>query len=171
MGKNEDIIAGLFSVMETYDFSLITVTQIAQEAGVGRKTFYRYFKNKEEVLEKSVELLFLEYSSSQDNYFASNYEELIYNHFLFWVNHLPHLKVIYKNGLMLYLFKQYQKYVPKLNDYYLSNIEINHSTAIYANAFTTGIFWSMLYTWLENGAKETPEELAAICMDFLQNKV
>ncbi|GAB2538596.1 hypothetical protein GCM10026983_06880 [Gracilibacillus alcaliphilus] len=95
--------------------------------------------------EESVELLFLEYSSFQGNYFASNCKELIYNHFLFWMNHLAYLKVIYNNELMLYIFKQYQKYVPKLNDYYLTSKKINHDTAMYANAFTIGIFWSLLY--------------------------
>lgn len=171
MKKKEDIINGLFSVMETYDFSLITVTQIAQEANVGRKTFYRYFKNKEEVLEESINLLFLEYSSFQENYFSSKYEVLIYNHFLFWSNHLTSLKLMYNNELMLYIFKQYQKYVPKLNKNYLADKAFNHITAIYANAFTTGIFWSMLYTWIENGAKESPVELASICIQFLQNRV
>jgi len=85
MGKKEDIINGLFSVMEKYNFTLITVTQITQEASVGRKTFYRYFKNKEEVLEESINLLFIEYSSFQENYFSSKYEVLIYNHFFFGV--------------------------------------------------------------------------------------
>ncbi|MGG2055707.1 TetR/AcrR family transcriptional regulator [Lysinibacillus pakistanensis] len=171
MGKKEDIINGLFSVMEKYNFTLITVTQITQEASVGRKTFYRYFKNKEEVLEESINLLFIEYSSFQENYFSSKYEVLIYNHFLFWSNHLTFLKLMYNHELMLYIFKQYQRYVPKLNKNYLINIEVKPITAIYANAFTTGIFWSMLYTWIENGAKETPTELANICIQFLQNRV
>ncbi|EAC4523120.1 TetR/AcrR family transcriptional regulator, partial [Listeria monocytogenes] len=63
MNKKNSIIKGLFSVMNTYEFSMITVTQIAQEANIGRKTFYRYFKNKEEVLEEAIELLFTEYAS------------------------------------------------------------------------------------------------------------
>lgn len=58
MGKEVQIIAGLFAVMEVDEYALITVTQIAQEAAIGRKTFYRYFKNKEEVLERAVEHLF-----------------------------------------------------------------------------------------------------------------
>lgn len=171
MGKREDIINGLFSVMEKYEFTLITVTQITQEASVGRKTFYRYFKNKEEVLEESINLLFLEYSSFQENYFSSKYEVLIHNHFLFWSNHLTFLKLMYNNELMLYIFKQYKRYVPKLNKNYLTDKKFNHITAIYANAFTTGIFWSMLCTWIENGAKESPAELASICIQFLQNRV
>lgn len=171
MGKKEDIINALLSVMDRYDFSLITVTQIAQEANIGRKTFYRHFKNKEDVLREYIMLLFLEYSSFQGNYYSSRYEVLIYNHFLFWNKYVDFLKLLYKNELMLFMFKQYQKYVPQLNHAYLTNNQFNPVTVIYANAFTTGIFWSMLYTWIENGTKESPEELANVCFEFLNNRV
>ena len=40
------IARGLLQVMEQYDFKDITVTQIAQEAGLSRKTFYRLFSGK-----------------------------------------------------------------------------------------------------------------------------
>ncbi len=171
MGKKEDIINALLSVMERYDLSLITVTQIAQEAEIGRKTFYRYFKNKESVLEESIKVLFLEYSSFQENYYSPKYEILIYNHFLFWEKHLAFLNILYRNDLMLFIFKQYQIYVPQLNHAYLTNKSFNPVTSIYANAFTIGIFWSMLYTWIESGAKETPKELARIWSELYKNRV
>lgn len=168
MGKEAQIIASLFAVMEVDDFSLITVTQIAQEAEIGRKTFYRYFKNKEEVLERAIEILFSEYAAFEKNYSASNFETLIYYHFSFWRQHYAQLKILYKNDLMLYLFKQYQQRIPQLNAAYIRRAKLDPSTAKYANAFTTGIFWSILYTWIENGAKERPAELAKICAAFLK---
>lgn len=169
MGKEAQIIAGLFEAMKVDDFSLITVTQIAQEAEIGRKTFYRYFKNKEEVLERSVELLFLEYAAFEKNYFASDYETLIYYHFAFWRKYSKQLKILYQNDLMFYVFRQYQKHVPQLNAAYIRQEKLSPNVAKYANAFTTGIFWSILYTWVEHGARETPTELAKICSDFLSH--
>lgn len=171
MNKKEDIINGLLSLMNRYQYSLITVTQIVQEANLGRKTFYRYFKNKDEVLEETVKLLFLEYSKFQKNYYSTKYEILIYNHFLFWKKHLEFLNLLYKNELMLFVFKQYQKYIPQLNHSYLTSKNINTTTSLYANSFSIGIFWSMLYTWVENGAKESPKELANLCFKLFQNKV
>lgn len=171
MGKEVQIIAGLFAVMEVDEYVLITVTQIAQEAAIGRKTFYRYFKNKEEVLERAVERLFLEYAAFEERYSAANYETLVYHHFTFWQKHLAQLKVLYKNDLMFYIFKQYQKRIPKLNNGYVRQEKLSPSTAEYAHAFTSGVFWSILYTWIENGAQETPQELAAICSTFLSSPV
>ncbi|MFR3685979.1 MAG: TetR/AcrR family transcriptional regulator [Enterococcus sp.] len=169
MGKEAQIIAGLYALMAVDEYALITVTQIAQEAEIGRKTFYRYFKNKEEVLERSIELLFLEYSLSEENYTAEKYDTLIYRHFSFWSKHKEQLRILYQNDLMFYLFKHYQKRVSRLNTAYIQREKLNPSIAKYANAFTTGIFWSILYTWVETDTKETPAELAKICSDFLSH--
>lgn len=169
MEKEAQIIAGLFTLMEIDDFALITVTQIAQEAEIGRKTFYRYFKNKEAVLERSIEQLFSEYAAYEQNYSAETYETLIYHHFTFWYQHSTQLNVLYKNDLMFYLFKHYQQRIPQLNAAYIRREKLDPTVAKYANAFTTGIFWSTLYIWIETGAKETPAELAKICSTFLSH--
>lgn len=44
------IIQALFKLMHEYEWEKIGVTDIARKAGVGRATFYRYFKRKEDVL-------------------------------------------------------------------------------------------------------------------------
>lgn len=48
--SKEAIALALLKVMKIYDYKEITVTQITQEAGVSRKTFYRHFSDKDEVL-------------------------------------------------------------------------------------------------------------------------
>lgn len=54
------IIDALFILMKDYDFDEISVTQIAQKAGVSRATFYRFFLSKEEVI-----ISFLERETNQ----------------------------------------------------------------------------------------------------------
>ena len=44
------IVTALFKLMNEYDYTKISVSDIAQKAGIGRATFYRYFKSKEEVI-------------------------------------------------------------------------------------------------------------------------
>ena len=45
------IVQALFKLMSEYEFEKISVSDIALKAGVGRATFYRYFKRKEDVIE------------------------------------------------------------------------------------------------------------------------
>ena len=44
------IVQALFKLMNEYVYEKISVTDIAVKAGVGRATFYRYFKSKEDVI-------------------------------------------------------------------------------------------------------------------------
>lgn len=44
------IVQALFKLMNEYSYEKINVTDIVAKAGVGRATFYRYFKNKEDVI-------------------------------------------------------------------------------------------------------------------------
>lgn len=44
------IVQSLFKLMASYEYEKINVTDIAEKAGVGRATFYRYFKRKEDVI-------------------------------------------------------------------------------------------------------------------------
>ena len=48
--SKEKISKALLSIMEQYDFQEITITQISQEARLSRKTFYRLFSTKTDVL-------------------------------------------------------------------------------------------------------------------------
>ena len=44
------IVEALFRLMSQYEYDKIKVTDIVAKAGVGRVTFYRYFKKKEDVI-------------------------------------------------------------------------------------------------------------------------
>lgn len=44
------IVQALFKLMKEYNYDKISVTDIVKKAGVGRATFYRYFKSKEDVI-------------------------------------------------------------------------------------------------------------------------
>lgn len=54
------IIQALFRLMNEYRYDKISVTDIAQKAGVGRATFCRYFKSKEDVI-----LFYFEYNKTK----------------------------------------------------------------------------------------------------------
>lgn len=60
--KRTDLLEAAYELFITIGFSETTITQIAKKAGVGKGTFYLYFKNKEDIrktliTQKSNELL------------------------------------------------------------------------------------------------------------------
>lgn len=44
------IVQALFRLMADYSYEKISILDIVKKAGVGRATFYRYFKSKEDVI-------------------------------------------------------------------------------------------------------------------------
>jgi Transcriptional regulator len=59
--SRQRIGAALFELMKVYNFKEITVTQLAQEAELSRKIFYRLFNDKDDVLKIVFDRLFYDF--------------------------------------------------------------------------------------------------------------
>ncbi|MBR6528566.1 MAG: TetR family transcriptional regulator [Firmicutes bacterium] len=69
------IILSFNMLLEENDFDKITVEMIIKKAGVGRSTFYRYFKDKYDVMNSNYKIL-ISYLSNNNQ--CSNYKELLF---------------------------------------------------------------------------------------------
>lgn len=83
--SKKSLTDALLKVMEQYDFKEITVTQISQEAKLSRKTFYRLFKNKEEILDQFLINIMNEFSQKIKDEEISDYWHIIRMYFDFWI--------------------------------------------------------------------------------------
>lgn len=54
-GHYMNLNIALFRLMQTKELSRITVTEVAEEAGISRKTFYNYFRNVDDLARYIVE--------------------------------------------------------------------------------------------------------------------
>ena len=55
----KEITKALLSLLQKKDLNDITIRELTLEAGVGRVSFYRNYKTKEEILEQYIEMLIL----------------------------------------------------------------------------------------------------------------
>lgn len=77
--RTKNAIVDAFNELITnHDFDKLTVTDIAKKAGVSKATFYRYFKDKYDVMNYNYMRL-LDYYAAPER--CHNYEELYYNLF------------------------------------------------------------------------------------------
>ena len=77
--RSQHMIAdALFSLMRRKPFQQISVTEICREAGIGRKTFYRHFEMREDVIEYQLENMRMEYQNGMN---GLTLEERLYYHF------------------------------------------------------------------------------------------
>lgn len=150
------IVQALFKLMHEYEYEKISVTDITNKAGVGRATFYRYFKRKEDVI-----LYYFEHNTK-----GFMYEQRFY----------PRCKADYVAIVtnVLTLFQQQKepfKLIRKarLEYIYLDYLNANFIATFERDNFPAGKFQPYLYSgmlfnvsmaWLENDCAEPVAELA-----------
>ena len=157
------IVEALFRLMNEYEYEKIAVTDIAKKAGVGRATFYRYFKSKEDVIAF---------------YFEHNKKG-----FVFSQRYIPRCKEDYLQIVkdVLTLFKQNVKplkllrkarleyiYLNYLNENFVASFRKEHPQE---NKFTPYIYAGMLFNvsmaWLDEDCAEPIDSLAELIVNTI----
>lgn len=102
--SRKKICAALLRLMNIYDYREITVTQLAQEAELSRKTYYRLFADKDEVLRGLFDGLYSECLTVLIERDIKRYWDLVQIYFDFWESRKELLLILKKNGLLPRLF-------------------------------------------------------------------
>ncbi len=159
--SKELILKAFIRILEKKKFEDITISDIAKEAGVVRMTFYRHFDKKEDIIififeqhvDKALNIMEKKgFNSTKDllnfrfqTIKESPYIELILNH-----NELNKLfQTLGKKNI-----HQFKALIPDLND-------------IYKASFMNGGINAMTKLWIQNGMKESPEEMSTKVMKIL----
>lgn len=150
--SREKIVDALLRVMRQYDYREITITQIAQEAGLARKTFYRLFAGKEDVLACLFERLYMECFAGIRARNTTHYWDIVQCYFDFWEERRPLLELFRQNCLLPLLFDGAYRYSFCLFEYIRSaEVAGQFSGQLpYLLAYSVGGMHSMLQKWVEN---------------------
>jgi len=163
------LMNALLSLMDEKPFRDITITEISNRADLARRTFYRNFKTKDEVLSLCVKEKmdeYIEYGKRETDFSLQNITRL---YFTFWQANLKFAQVLKKNGLLFMLLIEFSRYLPYIHEVVQGN-DVNYGGSeelSYAMTFGAGGFWNLLSQWLEEGAVKSPDEMAKIAKNIL----
>ncbi|MBQ6304541.1 MAG: TetR/AcrR family transcriptional regulator [Clostridiales bacterium] len=151
--SKKTIAKAMLKVMKIYDYKEITVTQITQEAQVSRKTFYRHFRDKDEVLKHLFDSLYQECISSITNRGIHHYWDVVQCFFDFWEKHSETLKLMNQSNLLPQLFEEsYGRSFEVFRSVKSEDIAEHYKAQLpYLLAYSIGGMNSMLIKWIENG--------------------
>ncbi len=151
--SKEKLANALLVIMEKYDFKEITITQITQEAGLSRKTFYRLFKSKEELINFYFECLYKECLMQIKARQLQHYWDVVQCYFDFCEERRDLLSLLKQNNLLVLLFEGSYKYSFKVFAYVRSKETADAYSSLlpYLLAYSVGGMFSMLLKWVENG--------------------
>lgn len=161
------IVEALLKLMNEMPYKDITVTFLALSAGVDRRTFYRNFTSKEDVL-----LYYM--SDLQKNFLVDirllsvcDMYGLVHVYFRFWIQHKNFLRQIINNNLTNLLLYKFNDTLPAILAYF--NEDTNTGKG-YNEAYNVGGFWNILLRWVQRDCLESPEELANYIIEMFYRK-
>lgn len=162
--SKEKLVQALLRVMRQYDYQEITVTQLAQEARLSRKTFYRLFSGKEELLQLLFEGVFQQCFARIKAQNIHHYWDVVQLYFDFWEERKELLSLLQRNGLLARAFEQAYQYAVQVFEFVRSR-EVAASYALplpYMLAYSVGGMHCMLLKWVEKGMEIPSAELISI---------
>ena len=157
------IVSALFKLMDDYEYEKISVKDIARKAGVGRATFYRYFKNKEDVI-----IYYFEHHTRKFVFGQHIYPRCKEDHIRITADALKmfsHNKRQFKSLKRAHLSDLYLDF---LNDRFAKMFEHDNPDG---NHYLPYLYAGMLYNvsmkWLEDDCSEDISALAELIVDAI----
>ena len=163
-----EITEALLALMQQHPYSEITVKQIILEAKLARKTFYRNFESKDDVLNSLIQKILREYFEIVNNARG----DVLTTIFEFADRHRQLLFLLDKNELM---------YLPlrSMNEN-SAQILINQNTKLnpfvklfdglepeYLIAMNIGAIWNVISLWVHRGMTDAPENVKLSLQGYL----
>lgn len=162
------LMNGLIKLMETYDFSVITVTQICQEAGLSRRTFYRLYNTREDILDEYMSTLAEEFICMVADTVPHHYSEVAAIYFEFWKQHEIFLNLLKKNKMLEIIYRISGEIAPVVFQKVKPDMKLDDMTLSYSLSYSLGGLNGMLIRWVEEGMKLSSEQIKSILEDALQ---
>ena len=166
------IINALLRLMRQKKLDQISITDIASEADVSRRTFYRHFEKKEDVLIEYVRIVVIGFVSNMNSRKQVNPYDISLAYFNFWYKHRVFLMMMIRDNLFMLVLDIFEEVnamdgtISLLNDRISSHGLLDNEIDYFISFWFSGI-WRLLYRWVKSGCKETPEEMASTLMKIV----
>jgi len=163
-------IHALLRRMKTKPYETITISELSEEAQYDRRTFYRYFQTKNDILYSYCAFILGHMADDMRREPMTPYSGFL-AYFKFWSDQRNFLSLLDKHHLLYFLGeKQDQLFYHNVgvivhNDL-PQELEQIPEFSQYAYYFTLGGLWQTLILWIRGGMKQTPEQLTQYVLDI-----
>jgi len=166
--SKQQIIEALLKLMEKYLYSEITVKQIVMETDLVRKTFYRNFSSKDDVLNAYINQEIYEYTRA-----LMKEPDPLSVIFAFCEKNRRLLSLLHKNNMMYLLLLRLNEVIPLINE--TTDMENNPFKLLigelepdYLIAFNIGAIWNVIFKWVERGMDEQLEDVKKVIGRYIE---
>lgn len=160
------IFSSLTKLLGSVPYDDITVSMICKNAGIDRRTFYRYFDNKQDTLYSYMDKIFSEYLERMVQLQSIEAMEYLRLFFDFWSNeYRDFICALQRNKLLHMAFTENELYLTEISS--LMDTILGRNSNSYEMAYRAGGLINVLSSWIANGFTKSADEMAAIIAKVL----
>ncbi len=164
------IKTALFDLMETKDFSSITISELTAAANVNRRTFYTHYKNINDIFEEIENDLVAALLSIIEKMDRSDYQKGIFKLFLEFHNLISVDFDYYFNFIRIdmrgILISRLKSAMMQVSIEHSNGTKCTDTTSKMAFAYIAGGFMNAYVEWYSSGRIQPIEEIAEIVSFF-----
>lgn len=168
------ITESLLLLMKKYPYAEITVKQILLETDVSRKTFYRNFLSKDDVLNSFINTILQDYVNAiqqqQQKYSLLQTLDVIFD---FCEKNKEILFILRDNRLLYLLLEKLNVLILNEHNRYISESQENHLEnqllTEYIIYFNIGGVWNLIVRWIENNMCDAVIDIKKSVIFYLSN--
>lgn len=162
--SKEWLVTSLLTLMEQKPYAEITIQEIADQALLSRRTFYRNVSSKEDLLRLHFDKICTEYIDMLKQTNDLSLPSITEIFFSFWLKHDSFLILLKKNHIFGLLLDYFNQFIPTVYQSLKGNLhEYDTPQDLqYALSFSVGGFFNMLFIWLEEDCKRSPAKLSEV---------
>ena len=178
--KTKDEIAdALCSLLRTEQYDVITIQEVADRCSVTRRTLYRHFKTKDDILHHCFKGCATQFSDYITAHAPANYYEFCVVYFSFWNENMEMLTILNKSGIMYRFASEFESLVMMMSAQTGgAGAGVGASGAAgtldpaarekykFHFAYRTAGFWHVTEVWSREEPRRSPEEMAKILIEI-----
>jgi len=166
--SRKQITDALLKLMEKYPYEDISVKQIVLETDLVRKTFYRNYSSKDDVLRSHIRSILLDYFEIVNNARG----DVLTTIFEFAVKNKKLLMLLDKNDMLYVVLQGMNEFIMSVKT--KQNQELNPFSKLfegldsdYLISLNTGGIWNVISLWVRRGMTDDPDDVKRTIAQYL----
>lgn len=154
----------LLELMHEMEYDQITVTALCARAALGRKTFYRNYTDKDEVLRDYIAALTDGFLQELKQLSPFTDEAFALTMFRYWRPHAALFCLLEENGQSRFWMREFDRAAQQIGGLFSCPAELEQDMLFrrYCERYVSGGCHQILRAWMCGGARESPEEMTGV---------